>query len=71
MDFEFRICGKIEGTPVTPTPVLTQFFKKFQLRRFCFVGQNSTSEKSKWRNILANKQEVVLTMSVSEVETRF
>jgi hypothetical protein len=22
-----------------PTPVLTQFFKKFQLRRFCFVGQ--------------------------------
>ena len=32
---------------------------------------NSTSEKSKWRHILAHKQEVVITTAVSEVETRF
>ena len=28
-------------------------------------------KKSKWRHILANKQEVVITMAVSEVETQF
>ena len=28
-------------------------------------------EKSKWRHILAHKQEVVITMDVSEIETQF
>jgi hypothetical protein len=34
-----RVRGKIEGTSMIPTPVLTQFFQKFQLRGFCFVRQ--------------------------------
>ena len=29
------------------------------------------AEKSKWRHILSNKEEVVITTAVSEVETRF
>jgi len=32
---------------------------------------NSKSEKSKWRHILANKQEVVITTAVNKIEARF